>query len=263
MRTIAHISDLHFGRHDPRKVAALLKSLAENRADLIAVSGDLTQRARNAEFAEARHFLDRIAQPVLVVPGNHDVPLYDVRRRFLKPFSKFHRHIAPTGVDECIYTDEEMVVLGLNTARRFTWKNGRVSGDQMAHIRHIFSHLSANVWKVVMTHHPIASTHGEARVELAGRSMLALRALADAGVHLLLSGHHHRPASGEAHAELLLKGSVLVVHAGTAVSTRTRGPDGNSYNLIRLEPGSVVVRIMAWSDHGFEEIQETRYAVAA
>lgn len=262
MRVIAHISDLHFGRHDPRKVTALLKSLSGNHPHLVAVSGDLTQRARNSEFTEARHFLDGIAAPVLVVPGNHDVPLYDVRRRFLKPFTKFNRHIAPVGVDECLYTDDNMVVLGLNTARRFTWKNGRVSWDQMAHVRHIFSHLPASVWKIVMTHHPIASAHGEARVELAGRSMLALRALADAGVHLLLSGHHHRPASGEAHAELLLNGSVLVVHAGTAVSTRTRGPDGNSYNLIGLERGSVVVKIMAWSGDSFAEIQETRYAVA-
>jgi 3',5'-cyclic AMP phosphodiesterase CpdA len=261
MRRIAHISDLHFGHHDPRKVAALLKSLAETHPDLVAVSGDLTQRARNSEFAEARHFLDRIPGPVLVVPGNHDVPLFDVRRRFFKPFTKFNRHIAPTGIEDCIYTDEEMVVLGLNTARRFTWKNGRVSWDQMAHIRHIFSHLPADMWKIVMTHHPIASAHGEARVELAGRSILALRALADVDVHLLLSGHHHRPASGEAHAELLLNGSVLVVHAGTAVSTRTRGPDGNSYNLIRLEPGSVAVKIMAWSGDAFQEIQETRYAV--
>jgi 3',5'-cyclic AMP phosphodiesterase CpdA len=262
MRRIAHISDLHFGRHDPRKVDALLKSLAENPPDLVAVSGDLTQRARNWEFAEARHFLERIPEPVLVVPGNHDVPLYDLHRRFFKPFTKFNRHIGPAGVDDCIHTDEEMVVLGLNTARRFTWKNGRVSLDQMAHIRRIFSHLPAEIWKVVMTHHPIASARGEARVELAGRSVLALRALADVGVHLLLSGHHHRPASGEAHAELLLNGSVLVVHAGTAVSTRTRGLDANSYNLIRLEPGSVAVKIMAWSGEAFQEIQETRYAVA-
>jgi 3',5'-cyclic AMP phosphodiesterase CpdA len=263
MRRIAHISDLHFGRHDPTKVAALLKSLAESGPHLVAVSGDLTQRARNSEFAEARHFLDRMPAPVLVVPGNHDVPLYDLRRRFFKPLSKFNRHIAPASVEDYLYTDEEMAVLGLNTARSLTWKNGRVSLDQNAHIRHIFSNVPAGAWKVVVTHHPIASAHGEPRVELAGRSMLALRALADAGVHLLLSGHHHRPASGEAHAELLRDGSVLVVHAGTAVSTRTRGPDGNSYNLIRLERGSVVVKIMAWSGDSFTEVQETRYAVSA
>jgi len=263
MRVIAHISDLHFGHHDPRKVEALLKSLAENHPDLVAVSGDLTQRARSSEFVQARHFLDRIAKPVLVVPGNHDVPLYDLGRRFFKPFTKFNRHIAPAGVEDCIYRDEEMVVLGLNTARRFTWKNGRVSWDQMAHIRNILPHRPADVWKVVMTHHPIASAHGETRVELAGRSILALCALADAGVHLLLSGHHHRPTSGKSHVELLLNGSVLVVHAGTAISTRTRGLDGNSYNLVRLEPGSAIVKIIAWTGDSFEEIQETRYAVAA
>ena len=263
MSRIAHISDLHFGRHDPRKVEALLKSLTESHPDLVAVSGDITQRAREWEFVQARHFLERIAAPVLVVPGNHDVPLYNVHRRFFKPLTRFHRHIAPAGVEDSIYTDEGMVVVGLNTARRLTWKGGRVSWDQMAHIRQNFSHLPASTWKVLVTHHPIASVHGEARVELAGRAMIALRALADAGVHLLLSGHHHRAVSGEAHAELVLNGSVLVVHAGTAVSTRTRGLDGNSYNLIRLEPGSITVKIIAWSGDGFEEIQETRYAVAA
>lgn len=262
MRRIAHISDLHFGRHDPRKVEALLKSLTENHPDLIAVSGDLTQRARNAEFVQARHFLERIAGPILVVPGNHDVPLYNLHKRFFKPFAKFNRHIAPAGVDDGVYADEEMVVLGLNTARRFTWKNGRVSFDQMAHIRRTFSHAPAGAWKVVVTHHPIASAHGEARVELAGRAILALRELVDVGVHLLLSGHHHRAVSGEAHAELLLGGSVLVVHAGTAVSTRTRGHDGNSYSLIGLEPGSVTVKVMAWSGDAFQEIQETRHPVA-
>jgi 3',5'-cyclic AMP phosphodiesterase CpdA len=262
MRRIAHISDLHFGRHDPRKAEALLKSLAESQPDLVAVSGDLTQRAKDSEFVQARHFLERIAEPVLVVPGNHDVPLYDVRKRFFKPFAKFNRHIAPAGVEDCLYRDEEMVVLGLNTARRLTWKSGRVSFDQMAHSRRIFSRLPAGMWKVLVTHHPIASAHGEARVELAGRAVLALRELAACGVHLLLSGHHHRPVSGEAHAELLLNGSVLVVHAGTAVSTRTRGPDGNSYNLIRLEPESVTVKIMAWSGDAFRELQETRYAIA-
>lgn len=262
MRKIAHISDLHFGRHDPRKVDGLLASLSDNNPDLVAVSGDLTQRARAREFTQARHFLDCIRQPIIVVPGNHDVPLYDVRRRLLKPLGKFNRHIAPVGLSDSFFVDGEMAVLGLNTPRRFVWKGGRVSLEQMAHIRQIFSHLKAGVWKVLITHHPVASPHGEARVELAGRSMLALRAAASAGVHLLLSGHHHRPVSGEPSAEPVLDGSVLVVHAGTAVSTRTREAAGNSYNLIRLETGTVSVRIMAWNEAGsFQEIQENLYSL--
>jgi 3',5'-cyclic AMP phosphodiesterase CpdA len=259
MSVIAHISDLHFGRHDAGKVEALLDSLDRNRPDLVAVSGDLTQRARREEFTEARHFLDRIGRPILVVPGNHDVPLYQFHRRLLTPFAKFNRYIAPADLSDCFFVDDEIAVLGLNTARRLTWKNGRVSHDQMSDIRRVFTHLRAELWKVLVTHHPVASAHGEARVELAGRSMLALRSVASAGVHLLLSGHHHRPVSGEVSAELVLHGSVLVIHAGTAVSTRTRGQEGNSYNLIELKPGCVTVRVMEWTETGFRPGQTTPY----
>ena len=260
MSLIAHISDLHFGRHDSIKVEALLESLERSRPDLVAVSGDLTQRARKREFAQARHFLDRIGRPIIVVPGNHDVPLYQIHRRLLTPFAKYNHHIAPAGLSDCFYRDEEMAVLGLNTARRLSWKNGRVSHDQMSDIRRVFTHLPAHLWKVLVTHHPVASVHGEARVELAERSALALRAIASAGVHVLLSGHHHRPVSGEADAELALDGSVLVIHAGTAVSTRTRGAEGNSYNLIELKPGRVTVSVMGWSETGFQPVRATPYS---
>jgi 3',5'-cyclic AMP phosphodiesterase CpdA len=245
-------------------VDGLLKSLAANAPDLVAVSGDLTQRARRREFVQARNFLDSIAQPIVVVPGNHDVPLYDLRRRLFKPFAKYHHYIASAGLEGCYFADDEMAVLGLNTARPSNWKGGRVSLDQMAHIRLIFSHLPRGILKVLITHHPVASPHGEARVELAGRSMMALRSIHDAGVHLLLSGHHHRGVSGgSSTAELLCNGCVLVVHAGTAVSERTRGHDGNSYNLVRLEAGRVSVTIMAWRKDGFSEVKDTVYPLAA
>lgn len=251
MRRIAHISDLHFGRHDLRKVEALLKSLEENRPDLVAISGDLTQRARGMEFAEARHFLDRITAPVLVVPGNHDIPLYDVRRRAFAPLAKYNRYISPAGLPECFFTDDEVAVLGVDTARRLTWKSGRVSLDQIARIRRTFDAVPRRVWKILVMHHPIASAAGEPDVELAGRSPLALRAVAEAGVDILLSGHHHRAHSGAVGAELVLNSSVLAVHAGTAVSTRTRGQE-NSYNLIELGPDEVAAKILQWSPaHGF------------
>lgn len=93
MRTIAQMSDLHFGRHDPTVMEDLLTSVNDNRPDLVALSGDFTQRARHAEFAEARRFLDRISQPKLVVPGNHDVPLYNMFARFLAPFAKYDHYV--------------------------------------------------------------------------------------------------------------------------------------------------------------------------
>jgi 3',5'-cyclic AMP phosphodiesterase CpdA len=260
MRRIAHVSDLHFGRHDPRKVDALLHSLDRNRPDLVVVSGDVTQRARRTEFAEARHFLDRINRPIIVVPGNHDVPLYAVHQRLLAPFTKFNRFIAPSGIADSFFADSDLAVLGLNTARRLVWKAGRVSFEQMNIIRRSFADLPQNVWKLLVTHHPLASVKGEPMIELAGRAKLAVRAVADAGVHILLSGHHHRTSVGSVEPTLVLNGSVLVVHAGTAVSTRTRSAEGNSYNLIELEAEHVAVTVNDWSHAGFHPVRTISYA---
>ena len=260
MRVIAHISDLHFGSHDPGLAAHLISEIGRTRPDLVILSGDLTQRARSGEFAQARHFIDAIAPPVLIVPGNHDIPLYNLMHRFLRPLEKFRRHVSPAAVADDWHCDDEIAVLGLNTARSLTWKSGRVSVEQMGLIRRAFAHAPDAAWKIVVTHHPIASAHGEARVDLAGRSMLALRAVADAGVHLLLSGHHHHPVSGDVSPELVLHDRVLVVHAGTAISTRTRGGHGNSYNLIRLDGAHVAIELREWSDEwGFHALRTSKY----
>jgi 3',5'-cyclic AMP phosphodiesterase CpdA len=263
MRLIAHISDLHFGRHDPHKVDLLLHSLDQNSPDLVAVSGDLTQRARRSEFAEARHFLDRIGRPIVVVPGNHDVPLYGIHRRLLQPYAKFIHFIAPAGVADSFFADAELAVLGLNTARRLVLKNGRVSLQQMKTIRHAFADLPQNVWKILVTHHPLASVEGEPMIALAGRARLAVRAVAEAGVHLLLSGHHHRPLFGGVEPKLVFNGAVLVVHAGTAVTTRTRNAEVNSYNLIRLEPARVAITVMEWAGGRFQPARTISYAFEA
>src|SRR5205823_6136985 len=115
MRTFAHISDLHFGRHDENVVEDLLASLDHHHPDLVVVSGDFTQRARRSEFALASSFLARIAAPKLIVPGNHDVPLYDIVSRFLTPLSKYHRYVASAGVPGSAFADDEIAILGVNS----------------------------------------------------------------------------------------------------------------------------------------------------
>ena len=259
MRLLAHISDLHFGRHDAAIVDALIAQFGETSPHLVVLSGDLTQRARSVEFAQAKHFIERIRAPVVIVPGNHDIPLYNLMHRFFSPLEKYRRHIREATSGEW-YVDDELAVLGLNTARSLTFKSGRVSIDQMGRIRRCFEHVPQAAWKIVVTHHPIASAHGEPRIELAGRNMLALRAIGDAGVHLLLSGHHHRPASGHPATDLILRETMLVVHAGTAVSTRTREGEGNSYNLVRLDGTHATVDVMRWNGrHSFEAARRSRY----
>ena len=120
MRTVVHLSDLHFGADDPAVVAALQHDLGRLQPDVIAVSGDLTQRARNRQFASARTFLDALTAPLVVVPGNHDVPLYDLFRRFARPLNRFRRHIG----DHASYVDEEVAVIGADTTRSLTIKDG-------------------------------------------------------------------------------------------------------------------------------------------
>ena len=172
MRTVAHLSDLHFGRSDPAVADALLASLRENNPDLVIVSGDLTQRARQAEFAQARRFLDSISAPKLVVPGNHDVPLYHLIRRMLSPFKHYERHIAPIGPISPFYSDGEIAALVLNTARRLTRKNGRVSWEQMEEIRRVFSTLPERCFRILATHHPLGEPKGRTWPRI-GRSMEA------------------------------------------------------------------------------------------
>jgi 3',5'-cyclic AMP phosphodiesterase CpdA len=262
MRRIAQLSDLHFGRHESQIAADLLASLSLQQPDLVVLSGDFTQRARRAEFTAAHRFLDNIAQPKLVVPGNHDLPLYNMIGRLHKPLKKFHRYIAPHGISGDLFQDDAIAVLGLNTARRFPGKSGRVSFDQIAHLRRVFAGVPKSVFKALVTHHPLAYPTGETPSGVAGRSRHVLQALAGLDVHLLLSGHGHRSLSGEARLETAEHRSILVLHAGTAISNRTRGGHGNSYNLVDIDGTDVAIRILEWSEaSGFHERQKTDYRV--
>jgi 3',5'-cyclic AMP phosphodiesterase CpdA len=264
MRRIAQISDLHFGSHDSKIADDLLASLNAQNPDLVALSGDFTQRARKSEFAAACRFLNQIPQPKLVVPGNHDVPLFDLVTRVRKPLKNFHRYIAPLGLVGDVFQDEEIAVLGLNTARRFPGKGGRVSFDQIDQIRRMFQNAPASAFKTLVTHHPLGYPTGEKAHGVAGRSGHALKALSELQVHLLLSGHGHRPLSGAMTLETAEHRSVLILHAGTAISTRTRDGHGNTYNLVDIDGPDVLIRIMEWSGtRGFAERQKSGYRVDA
>lgn len=257
MRIVAHLSDLHFGRHEPAVVEALLANLRAAAPDLVVVSGDLTQRARRREFAAARAFLDRIEAPTLVVPGNHDIPFYHPLKRLWQPLTRFRRFITPLRMP--VYVDDEIAVLGINTARRLTVKNGRISFTQMAEIRRIFGGLPADLFKVLVTHHPFAAPPTDRVLDPVGRWRPALDAVADAGVHLLLSGHFHHSFSGDLATRVVAaRCSVLMVHAGTAISTRLRD-EANAYNLLRFEDGGLSVAVMGWAGEGFAELRRQSY----
>src|SRR5437868_14113401 len=123
MRTLVHLSDLHFGRVDYSVLEPLVATVWEIKPDVVVISGDLTQRARSQQFKDAREFLDRLPSPQIIVPGNHDVPMHNVYKRFAQPLDKYKRYITDDLAP--FYSDEEVAVLGLNTARSL--KIGRAS----------------------------------------------------------------------------------------------------------------------------------------
>ena len=255
MARLIHLSDLHFGAHDPKLVDAVAQRVDEEKPDLVVISGDFTQRARIEQFKEACEFLDRLREAghdVLAVPGNHDVPLYDVFRRFLSPLTRYKRYI-----DETLCPMHDLpgvTVLGINTARSLTFKDGRISHEQLKFIRESFERSDPNSLRVLVTHHPLfALPVGETGdVErAAGRSELALDAAADAGVDMLLAGHHHTASTHSARDLVTRAGPALVVQAGTATSTRLRDEE-QSFNRIDIDEERVTLTLQTWAGERFE-----------
>lgn len=244
MRILVHLSDLHFGRVDPQILAPLIKTVSEIKPDLVAVSGDLTQRARSHQFREARVFLDALPQPQIVVPGNHDVPLHNVFTRFLQPLDKYRRHI--TDDLQPVYADEEIVVVGVNTARSLTFKGGRINEVQVQKVREQLCGSVDDRVKAVVTHHPFDLPEGYNDRELVGRARMAMTGLADCGADLFLAGHLHVSHTGHTAKRYQIRGhSALVVQAGTASSTRGRG-EANSFNVIRINRPDISVERLEW-----------------
>jgi 3',5'-cyclic AMP phosphodiesterase CpdA len=247
MRTLVHLSDLHFGRIDHTIVRPLIDTVHKIKPDLVAISGDLTQRARSAQFREARAFLDALPGPQIVVPGNHDVPLYNPFARFFRPLSKYQRYI--TDDLEPFYTDAQIASLGLNTARSLTFKHGRINQHQLARLRERLSGYGEEITKIIVTHHPFHFPDLPDRqdvYDLVRGASEAMETLAHCRIDVLLAGHLHRSHTGHTAERYTMAGySALVVSAGTATSTRGRG-EGNSFNLLRIEHPRIQVIRFEW-----------------
>ncbi|WP_211588732.1 metallophosphoesterase family protein [Allorhizocola rhizosphaerae] len=251
---IAQISDLHFGRDVPAIAQTLRAELRDAAPTLIAVCGDLTQRARTVEFQAARAFLDQLPAPALVVPGNHDLPGWRVWSRIARPWRNWRQQMLTDANGTVIHTGDGLVAVGVNTARQWSlhpdWSRGRINIRQLNEISEAFDDAPRDALRVVVAHHPFLLTEPGRYRGLVGRSRLALQHL-HRRADLLLGGHIHLAYSG-------VVSGLVIAQCGTAFSDRLKG-EPNSYNLIEAEGDRMTVSIRRWDGDRFDTHQRTEY----
>ena len=200
--------------------------------------------SQQARCRSAAAFMNRLPTPQIVVPGNHDIPLHNLFARFVEPLTRYKRYITddlhPT------YLDDEMAIVGVNTARSLVFKGGRINRSQVSRLRAEFCALGSRVVKIIVTHHPFDLPEGHDKRDLVGRAKMALTGLAECGADLFLAGHLHISHTGHTKRYNIRGHSALVVQAGTATSTRERG-EANSFNVLRILYPSITVERFEWN----------------
>ncbi|KAF0808704.1 DNA repair exonuclease [Alcanivorax sp. S71-1-4] len=237
---ILHLSDPHFGTEQPHVVSALRQFITQHQPELVLLGGDITQRARRSQFSAARAFVDDLPCPALVVPGNHDIPLFNLFARLFNPYGNYRRAFGDEL--EPVLEQERLLVIGLNSTTPGRHKNGEVSAAQIERVRARLARAAPQQLRIVLQHHPVRALQETDIGNLLIGHEQAVPAWVDAGLDLLLAGHIHLPYvlplrgyQGEAGRR------GWTVQAGTALSYRVRGNVPNSFNLIRYrQPGECV-----------------------
>ena len=233
MTVLLQVSDPHFGTEQAAVVDALAALASQQQPDLVVLSGDITQRARAAQFRAARGFADRLGAPWLAVPGNHDIPLFNLWARLRHPYAGFS---AAFGADlEPVFRSPSLLVVGVNTTRARRHKDGEIDLRQVDRVARLLRVAEPAQLRVVVVHQPIAVSRDEDLPHRLHGHAAALQRWAEAGADLVLGGHIHLPFV------LPLQGlarPMWAVQAGTAVSSRVRAGAPNSVNLLRWNPAA-------------------------
>lgn len=238
MSRLLQVSDPHFGTEQTPVLEALVAFAAGQRPELVVLSGDLTQRARPAQFSAAKAFADRLGAPLLAIPGNHDIPLFALGARVFGPHD---RQCAAFGANlEPVFESADWLVQCVNTTRAWRHKNGEVSAEQVERVARRLERAAATQLRVVVVHQPIAVQREEDVPDRLRGHRLALTRWSAAGADIVMGGHIHLP-----YVMALREGlarPLWVVQAGTAVSARVRAGVPNSVNVVRWGPGEADAR---------------------
>ncbi len=259
MMRLLQVSDPHFGTEQAPVVDALVRLARTTRPEVLLLSGDITQRATRAQFDAARAFVQRLQVPqVLAVPGNHDIPLWNLPLRLRRPYARYHAAFGP--VLEPSLETESMLLLAVNTTRWWRHKNGQIDASQITRVAQRLAAARPEQRRLVMVHQPLVVTRPEDEKNLLRGHDEALRAWGAAGVDLILGGHIHLP-----YVRPLPHGG-WAVQAGTAISRRVRPGAGHSVNLIHVDPAAAERACVERWDHAPErgrfEVRERHQLVA-
>ena len=247
MLTVLHISDLHFGPPYRSDVGETLLQIAPIiRPDVIVISGDFTQRAKEEQFRDAREYLDRLPDvPHVVVPGNHDVPLYRVAERMRDPH-KFYRKYIHEELNHTVTVDGAVFVALDSTAPRQAVTNGRIHRGQLEFCEKAFSQIPPEACRIVVAHHHFAPAPDYARDQTMPNAKRAIERFTDLGVDMILGGHLHRAYIGNSLDVVPMDHDrgIIIAQSGTTTSRRGRAreKEKNTFNLLTIGPETIRIQ---------------------
>jgi 3',5'-cyclic AMP phosphodiesterase CpdA len=242
---IAHVSDTHFGTERAEMLAGLLAALEELRPGVVVLSGDVTQRARRSEFDAARRFVEALPSGAhrIVIPGNHDIPLFDLWHRFIAPYAGYERALGPR---ESLWQAGGIALLAVDATHPRRHSLGELPPGRLRDgLRAARAACGAKGLLLVVAHQPLWTAWGEdKRQTLIGRHETA-RLLSEAHADIVFSGHVHVPFIGtSATSDPHLDWRFVLCGAGTAISHRTRLGVPNSFNVVELDASRPAIRVL-------------------
>lgn len=252
---IIQISDLHFGMHNPAIIEPFLEDVALLKPDIIIISGDLTQRARSQQFLQLLEFLRRLPVPQLIVPGNHDIPLYNPFARFINPFKRYTKYISPQL--EVSFSNHEVNILGVNSVTPYRLKDGSLNHKTLELIKNYFS-ASTQQLNILFFHHNLKYFSGMHHP--LNNAEEFIQYLKECPIHLVCTGHLHY-----ANLQVINKNQgqrCVLVHAGSTFCHRTANGK-NSFYFINTDQLRCSIERRVFINNSFSSQQIDTYDFTA
>jgi 3',5'-cyclic AMP phosphodiesterase CpdA len=257
---VLQVSDLHAGTREEPSVGAGLRTLVtRTEPELVVASGDLTHRNKRAQHERAAQLLRSLERPLLVIPGNHDIPPWPPRR-FTSTFDEFEREWPEL---EPVYRSERLVVCGLNSVRPWKQQGGALRRSQLDRVARVLAEAPAGALRMVALHHHLMGAPWRTRKRTIANRSSVLGALVDAGAELIVSGHVHQSTVGERRefevVHEAVHGTTVVTAPGLGQPRPRRRGEARGLHVFEADERALRVLTYAWVDDRWAQIADRRF----